>query len=253
MLGEPSGDCRVARLEESVVALHRLRAGEAVTVDGEHGPGATHPAVWRESSASDHTGRRRCHLATVRAMECTPEALGDGRMGHQAGQVRVRRCMGLALASARLVLVVASACSSNRAPPATLGSSRSTAATGPVVVTEPAVPPATKDCGTTNALAGWPTTMVTPPNGYACILDALVTGTPAQMSVISAGSRDSGRQTQDGYDIPTRRIVTWLVLGKKEVQVTTDLTEDDGTSTTRTCTGLAVAGSGALPQGIDCS
>ncbi len=73
------------------------------------------------------------------------------------------------------------------------------------------------------------------------------------MSAISAGSRDSGRQTQDGYDIPTRRIVTWLVLSKNEVQVTTDLTEDGGTSTTRTCAGLAVAGHGSLPQGTDCS
>ncbi len=70
------------------------------------------------------------------------------------------------------------------------------------------------------------------------------------MSTIS-GIGASGRKTQDGYDIPTRRIVTVRVLGKNEVQVTTDLTEDGGTLTTRTCAGLEPDSLGF--HGIDCS
>lgn len=95
--------------------------------------------------------------------------------------------------------------------------------------------------------------MVPGPYTYACILDAFASGTPAQMSAVLAGSGDSGRKTQDGYDIPTQQIVTWHVLGKDEVQVTTDLTEDGGTSTTQTCTGLAMVGLGGTPQATDCS
>lgn len=181
-------------------------------------------------------------------MECERESLSD----HGARRVWVRRRGALAVLVASMVLTAVSACSSESAREATPKTSESTDTTRPVAVTEP-VPPATKDCGTHNALAGWPTTMVTSPDAFACILDALVTGNPAQMSAISAGSSDSGRKTQDGYDIPTRQITTWLVLGRDEVQVTTDLTEDGGTSTTQTCTGLVAAGYGSLPQGTDCS
>lgn len=172
----------------------------------------------------------------------------------RVSQVRSRRGMGLAVLTAGMVLTVVSACSSETATQATPKTSESTTATTrPVAATEPVVPLATKDCGTQNTLAGWPTTMVSSPDAFACILDALVSGTPAQMSAISAGSSDSGRKTKDGYDMPTRQITTWLVLGRDEVQVTTDLTEDGGTATTQTCTGLVVAGYGSLPQGTDCS
>lgn len=102
-------------------------------------------------------------------------------------------------------------------------------------------------------MVGWPTTFAPPPNPYACVLDALADGTPAQMSSISAGDHDSPRETEDGYRIPTRRIVTWLVLDRHEVQVTTDLTEDGGASSTQTCTDLVVADDYSPPQGIDCS
>ncbi|MEO6627672.1 MAG: hypothetical protein ABIP03_03810 [Aquihabitans sp.] len=73
------------------------------------------------------------------------------------------------------------------------------------------------------------------------------------MSVTLVGGGDSGRKTQDGYDIPTRRIVTWLVLGKNEVQVTTDLTEDGGTSSIETCTGLVMDGYQSPPKATGCS
>lgn len=48
-------------------------------------------------------------------------------------------------------------------------------------------------------------------------------------------------------------IVTWLLLGMLEFEETIDLTEDGGTWTTRTCTGIAVAEYGSIPQGTDCS
>ncbi len=70
------------------------------------------------------------------------------------------------------------------------------------------------------------------------------------MSWIS-GIGDSGRKTRDGYGTLARRIVTARVVGKNEVQVTTDLTEDGGTSTTRACTGLEPDSLGF--HGIDCS
>jgi len=122
-------------------------------------------------------------------MDCSQENLGDGDgiVGRRTRQVRTRRCVGLVLVPVGLALVAASACSSESAPQATSRTSESTATTGPVAVTEPAVPPATEDCRTNNALAGWPTTTAPAPDAYACILDALATGTPAQMSAISGG------------------------------------------------------------------
>ena len=171
----------------------------------------------------------------------------------RARPVGFRRSSVLALLTLWVALGGVSACSSESAPKATSTTSKSTAATGPVVATSPAVPPATRDCGTRSELAGWPTTTGPPPDANACILEAFAAGTPAQMSVTFVGGGDSGRKTQDGYDIPTRRIVTWLVLGKNEVQVTTDLTEDGGTSSIETCTGLVMDGYQSPPKATGCS
>lgn len=96
------------------------------------------------------------------------------------------------------------------------------------------------DCGTLSALSGWPTTTVAFPDRFACILGALAAGTPARMVVVSVGAGDSGRQTADGYDLPTRVVSTWVVTGPGEVAQTVDRTEDGGEVTTETCTGLAV-------------
>jgi hypothetical protein len=161
--------------------------------------------------------------------------------------------LALVLLVAVAVASVASACASDPAETTTTTSKPETptATTDLVIATEPAVPPATKDCGSTSELAGWPTTTSTPPSGYQCIVDALAAGTPAQMSAITVGRGDSGRKTQDGYDLPTKQIFTWLVVGKHELRETIDRTEDGGSSTTRTCAGLSV--NGPHPQGTDCS
>src|SRR3954468_24086966 len=88
-----------------------------------------------------------------------------------------------------------------------------------------AVPPGGIDCGTINELSGWPTTVAVNPEAFGCIADALVSGTAARMVVISPGQQNGGRKTEDGYDIPTHRLATWIVLGKSTLQQTTDLTE----------------------------
>ena len=185
-------------------------------------------------------------------MRCSPATVSDGLEGHLLSRVRVRRRMGLAVLPVCVALVTASACSGGSTRQATSGTTKSTATTGFVAATTPAVPPGTKVCGTVNALAGWPTTTAATPNAYVCILDALAAGTPAQMSTISGGG-DSGRKTRDGYSTPTRRIVTYRVLEKSKVQVTTDLTEDGGTTTTKTCNGLGDIGPDQSLQGVNCS
>ena len=47
--------------------------------------------------------------------------------------------------------------------------------------------------------------------------------------------------------------MTWLGHGPHEVHETTDLTEDDRRSTTRTCTGRAMTEYGSAPKAIGCS
>jgi hypothetical protein len=146
-------------------------------------------------------------------------------------------------------LILVSGCGSDGASaPGT--TTEPTTTSEPVVATAPPVPASAKDCGTLNELAGWPTTTTTPPQGYACITDAITTGSPAQMSLIAAGEGDSGRTTQDGYDLPTKQIFTWRVIGANEVEETVDRTEDGGAVTTRTCSSLTVTG--PRPSGTDC-
>lgn len=151
-----------------------------------------------------------------------------------------------------MVVLAAAGCSSGR--PRTAGSALggSTALSEHVVATAPPVVPGSRDCGTTDSIYGWPTTTTTPPDGYACIVDALAAGTPAQMTAIEPGTGRSGRTTRDGYELPTRRITTWRVRARRDVQEITDLTEDGGRSTTRTCTGL-VAPVGSIPRATGCS
>jgi hypothetical protein len=147
------------------------------------------------------------------------------------------------------VLLLAAGCGSDQtATPADTDGPTTTSE--PVVATAPPVPAAATDCGTLNELAGWPTTTTTPPQGFACITDAVAAGTPAQMSVIAAGEGDSGETVQGGYELPTKQIVTWQVTGADEVHETIDQTEDGGASVTRTCRGLTVAG--PRPSGTDC-
>ena len=133
---------------------------------------------------------------------------------------------------------------------------RSTAGTSSTqvapTVTPPPVPPGGTDCGSTNLMSGWPTTAMLPTNAYTCIVDAAASGTPARMIVISAGEGSSGRQTADGYDIPNRRVVTWVVLGPQQVQQTTDSSEGGGNVTTEMCTGLSEPADGSPPAGTGC-
>jgi hypothetical protein len=72
------------------------------------------------------------------------------------------------------------------------------------------------------------------------------------MIVISPGQGDSGRKTGDGYDIPTHRVVTWVVLGPHEIEQVTDLSEDGGPVTTERCTGITAAQPGSAPTAVDC-
>jgi hypothetical protein len=103
-----------------------------------------------------------------------------------------------------------------------------------------------------NELSGWPSTTASGPEQYECIADAAAQGQPARMIVISPGQGDSGRKTGDGYDIPTHRVVTWVVRGPREVEQVTDMSEDGGPVTTERCTGLSAAQLGSPPAGIDC-
>lgn len=168
--------------------------------------------------------------------------------GHRQAQTRVRRHIGPAPLLVCAALVAVSACSGKRAAPATPSVSTSSAPTGRVAATTPPFPPGVKVCNTVSSFTGWPTTAPPRPDAYTRILDAVAAGTPAQMSTIS-GSSNSGRRTQGG-GVPTRRIVTLRVLGKHEVQVITDLSEDGGTVTTKTCAGLEPDGLGY--HGVDC-
>jgi hypothetical protein len=167
--------------------------------------------------------------------------------GHRGDSKTLQRLGAATLLAAVLILV--SGCSSDGAPsPATTAEPATTSE--PVVATAPRVPASAKDCGTLNELAGWPTTTTTPPQGYGCITDATAAGLPAQMSVIAAGEGDSGQTTQDGYELPTKQVFTWRVIGANELEETIDRTEDGGAVTTRTCRGLAVTG--PRPSGTDC-
>ena len=187
---------------------------------------------------------------TVRSMRGDRRTVGDGVAGQRRGPARFRRRSGLAVLSVWMVVVTTSACSGDATPQATPSTNKSTSTTGFVAATTPEFPPGVRACDTVSTLAGWPTTAPARPDADACILDALAAGTPAQMSTISAAG-DSGRKTPDGSDIPTRRIVTLRVLGMNEVRVMTDLTEDGGTVTTRTCAGLVADSLGF--HGINCS
>lgn len=152
-------------------------------------------------------------------------------------RVRVLLSLGMALT------LTAGACPQEHDPDTptwtgpTPGLAPTTAESGPVSVT---------DCGTLSALSGWPTTTTSFPDRFACILGALAAGTPARMVVVSVGAGDSGRQTADGYDLPTRVVSTWVVTGPGQVDQTVDRTEDGGEVTAETCTGLAVTPDGTL-------
>jgi hypothetical protein len=153
------------------------------------------------------------------------------------------------LAAPLVVLLLSGvACSSSddtAAPTSTASGSATTA-------TAPALPPGGTDCGTADLMSGWPTTIAFPPTAFTCIADAVASGTPARMVVVSAGDHSSGRQTSDGYDIPTHHVVTWIVLDVAKVQQTTDLSEDGGPVTTVVCTGLSEAAFGSIPVGTGC-
>ena len=183
-------------------------------------------------------------------MKCNPEPVSGGLVARRRLPVWVRPYLGRVVLPVFVVLVIASACAGKSARQATPSTSKSTATTGLVAATIPPFPHGTKVCDTVSSLAGWPSTVAPGPDAYACIRDAFAAGTPAQMSTITGGG-DGGRKTQDGYDSPTRRIVTLRVLGKNEVQVITDLTEGGGTVSTRTCRGFEISSVGF--QGTDCS
>lgn len=167
--------------------------------------------------------------------------------------------LALALLALALLALVASGCSSSSDDTGgtTLNSVPDSLSTDPGTVpsrttaTAPPVPDGGTDCGIFNALSGWPTTTVSPPGAYDCITEALAAGTPARLVMITAGSGTSGK-TGDGYDLPTHRIVTWVVTGRDRLEQHTDVTEDGGRLTVEVCTGLVSTSPVATPVPTGC-
>ncbi len=164
---------------------------------------------------------------------------------------RLARRLGPALGALALVLALA-ACSSTDLgdPPGTAPTV--TATPGTVPVTTPTVPKGIKDCGTADAISGWPTTTTEPQEFYRCIADALEAGTPAGMIVITPGAGESARQTIDGYPLPTRHIVTWTVLGKGRLRQVIDRRDEGGKVTTEDCTALDLVANGSGAHATGC-
>jgi hypothetical protein len=73
------------------------------------------------------------------------------------------------------------------------------------------------------------------------------------MVFIYGGEGDSGRKTSDGYDLPTRRVETWVVTGPGALQRTVDRTDEGGTVTSEVCSGLSAAAPGTAPVPTGCS
>ena len=123
-----------------------------------------------------------------------------------------------------------------------------------VTVTVPDLPAGTQDCGESDELAGWPTTTTLPltSSWTGCILDAFAAGTPARFVIVAPGKSSSGHRTNDGYDIPARRITIWTVTGPSEIEVVTDFSADGGKRTTRTCSQLPPVDTG-WPEPANCS
>jgi len=71
--------------------------------------------------------------------------------------------------------------------------------------------------------------------------------------VVSPGNRSSGRKTADGYDIPVKRVLTWVVLGKSQLEQTLNLGEEAGPTTVERCTGLSEAWFNAKPTATGCT
>lgn len=139
--------------------------------------------------------------------------------------------------------------STDRSAPSLSSSSSDSTSPAPT----PTIPAGSKECDGANALAGWPTTTAPWPGAYDCIVDAMASGTPAWMVLVTAGEGVSGRTTADGYDLPTRRVVTWVVLGEGQLQQTTDLTDEGGTVTTEMCTGLSTSSGYQPPIPTGCA
>jgi hypothetical protein len=72
------------------------------------------------------------------------------------------------------------------------------------------------------------------------------------MVLVSPGNRSSGRKTADGYDIPVKRVLTWVVLGKSQLQQTLDLAEEGGPTTVERCTAFSVVQPYAQPTATGC-
>jgi hypothetical protein len=113
------------------------------------------------------------------------------------------------------------------------------------------VPAGGTDCGVVNEMSGWPTTTVTDPAIYSCLLHARTSGGTARLVVIHPRGVDSGSTTSDGYWIPAGIVITYRVFGPNRLQVTTDRREARGTVATQNCTGLAplALGSAPVPNG----
>jgi hypothetical protein len=134
-----------------------------------------------------------------------------------------------------LVALLAGACGNSSTPSTTASGVSSPTPTR----TYPPVPAGGTDCGIDDAMSGWPTTIPPAPATYSCLADALNSGQPARLVLISPSNVDSGRKTSDGYAIPAGILVTYRVLGLGRLQVTTDRHEAGGPVTVQNCTGLA--------------
>ncbi len=138
-------------------------------------------------------------------------------------------------------------------PPPTASSSSSSSLVPAPVRSIPPVPSGGKDCGVTNLMSGWPTTMMPNPTSRRCIVDAAAAGQRARQTEIRASDVSSGRTTGDGYDIPAATIASWIVLGANQVQEIVDTREQPGgTVVTRACTGMTIDEHGA-PAATGCS
>jgi hypothetical protein len=147
------------------------------------------------------------------------------------------------LATLALVAIFAAACASN-------SSSSSVAVRSPSPTptrTYPPVPAGGIDCGVDDAMLGWPTTIPPAPESYSCMANALSSGQPARLVLISPSNVDSGRKTSDGYPIPAGILITYRVLGPGQLQVTTDRHEAGGSVTVQNCTGLSQPASQESP------
>jgi hypothetical protein len=166
---------------------------------------------------------QRAHHGPYRTAPHTIEPMGQGQTRHSGLAVLV------------LIALFVGACGGNSSP----STAADRASSQTPNRTYPPVPSGGTDCGTYDAMTGWPTTIPLGPTTYSCLTEALSSGRPARLVLISPSDVDSGRKTSDGYPIPAGILVTYRVLGPGRLQVTTDRHEARGSVSVQNCAGLS--------------